>query len=241
VQGRGSDTGDWGTGRVALTPVHISGDAACGDPRGRSDFYLHGGLLKGSSGCIDIGGNFDELAEFLKNHGGSISITVRYDRADTPRVGFTTGLLGAINYRKGFLWSHGPILRLGAEFGAQPARAVVSGEYQAVLRWAGGALSAGLHVDLPMNSEDAFVRAGLRGGAEFRLLRALYGQLNAGAFIESSSAGIESSAAGGRGYELGGGLKYDLGPAELGLLYNVLRSNPALERNQLLVELGFRW
>jgi len=232
VQGRTMHAGDWGAGRVALNPVRIE-DAPCGSPRARSAFFLHGGLLAGSSGCIDIGTSFDELAEFLQGYRQSISVEVSYE-TETPRVGFLTGLGGALAYQ-GFHFRHGPTLRLGAEFGPEPTHFVASSEYQAVLDWAGGALTAGLHIDVPMNSHEAFIRAGLRGGAEFRVLHALYGQLSAGGFIESAGSGS------GLGYALGGGLRYDFGPAQLGVLYNVLRSDPQLERHQLLVEVGLRW
>jgi hypothetical protein len=232
VQGQGMHAGDWGAGRVALRPVRIL-DAPCGNPRARSAFFLHGGLLAGSSGCIDIGTSFDELAEFLDGYSRPIDVEVRYE-TETLRVGFLTGLGGALAYQ-GFHFRHGPTLRLGAEFGPTSPRFVASAEYQAVLDWAGGALTAGAHLDVPMNSEDAFVRAGLRGGAEFRILHALYGQLAAGGFIEPATTGGEI------GYELGGGLRYDLGAAQLGVLYNYLRAQPELERHQVLVELGLRW
>ena len=156
-----------------------------------------------------------------------------------PRTGSTELIYepkkcpGALANKGGFHFRHGPTLRLGAEFGPDPTRFVASSEYQAVLDWAGGALTAGLHIDVPVNSQEAFIRAGLRGGAEFRVLNSLYAQLSAGGFIES--------AGGGLGYELGGGLRYDSGPAQFGVLYNFLRSDPQLERQQLLVEMGFRW
>ncbi len=231
VQGQSMHTGDWGAGRVALQPVRVL-NGPCGNARTRHSFFLHGGLLAGSSGCIDIGTKFDELADFLEGYRRPIEVEVRYE-TQTPRVGFFTGLGGALAYQA-FHFRHGPTLRLGAEFGPTPPRFVASAEYQAVLDWAGGALTAGVHLDVPMNSEDAFVRAGLRGGAEFRILHALYGQLAAGGFIEPATTGGEI------GYELGGGLKYDLGAAQLGVLYNYLRA-PELERNQVLVELGLRW
>lgn len=43
-------TGDWGDWRVALHPAPKT------KTFGRSDFFLHGGGLAGSKGCIDIGG-----------------------------------------------------------------------------------------------------------------------------------------------------------------------------------------
>jgi hypothetical protein len=235
VQGQALHPGDWGSGRVPLNKVRVE-DAPCGNPHKRTGFFLHGGLLAGSSGCIDIGGNFDELSAFLRGYQRPITVDVHYETT-TPRVGFLTGLGGAIAYKGGFHFRHGPTLRTGVEFGEGGSRFVASGEYQAVLAWAGGALSAGLHLDIPMTSQDAFVRAGLRGGAEFRLLNALYGQLIAGGFVEPARAGAPAD----KGVEVGGGLRYDLGPVQLSALYNHLQSAARQDRNQVLVGLGFRW
>lgn len=234
LDGGSVHSGDWGAGRVALRKVRVS-NAPCGNTQNRGSFFLHGGLLAGSSGCIDIGTNFDELAEFLRGYRRPIVVEVQYT-TDTPRVGFFTGLGGALAYQ-GFGLRHGPALRLGAEFGLEDPQFVVSAEYQAVLDWAGGAMTAGVHLDVPMNSESAFIRAGLRGGVEFRLLHALYGNLSAGGFIESSHGG----SSGGSGYQIGGGLSYDFGEAELSVLHNHLQGVAAGGRHQALLGLGFRW
>jgi hypothetical protein len=235
VQGQALHPGDWGSGRVPLNKVRIE-DAPCGNPHKRHSFFLHGGLLAGSSGCIDIGGRFDELATFLRGYQRPITVEVHYETA-TPRVGFLTGLGGAIAYKGGFHFRHGPTLRTGAELGEAGSSFVISSEYQAVLAWAGGALSAGLHLDVPMTSQDAFIRVGLRGGTEFRLLNALYGHLMAGGFVEPARGGSPAN----KGLEFGGGLRYDFGPAQLSILYNHLQSAAKEDREQVLVGLGFRW
>jgi hypothetical protein len=213
--GRSVHAGDWGAGRVALNPVRRE-QGPCGDTRKRSEFFLHGGILRGSSGCIDIGSKFDELADFLRSYPRAIALSVAYETGPTS-VGFFTGFGGALAY-SGFGFRHGPTLRLGGEFGQAVPGFVLSSEYQAILDWAGGALSAGVHVDIPMNDQEAFVRAGLRGGAEFRILEALYGRLLAGGFIESAHSGLEATG----GAQLGGGLRYDFGRIQLDVLYNVL-------------------
>jgi len=235
VGGTSMHSGDWGAGRVHLKPVRI-GQAPCGNPKGRGGFYLHGGLLAGSSGCIDIGTSFDDLARLLRGYRGAVTVEVRY-KTETPRVGFFTGLGGALAY-SGFHFRHGPVARLGIEFGPSATQFVASTEYQLFLDWAGGALSAGLHVDVPMNDEEAFIRAGLKGGAEFRLIHALYGQLSAGGFVESARA---RSAEVGAGWEVGGGLSYDFGRPELSLMYNYLKSSARGGRHQILLGLGFHW
>lgn len=235
VGGISMHSGDWGAGRVHLRPVRI-GSAPCGNARGRGGFYLHGGLLAGSSGCIDIGTKFDELARFLQGFQSSVTVEVRYE-TQTPRVGFLTGLGGALAY-SGFHFRHGPTGRLGVELGPSKANFMSSVEYQLFLDWAGGALSAGLHVDIPMNDEEAFIRAGLRGGVEFRLLRALYGQLNIGGFVESADS---SSAEANTGLQAGAGMSYDFGRSELSLMYNYLKSSRQDERHQILLGLGLHW
>jgi hypothetical protein len=234
VQGQGIHPGDWGAGRVPLNKVRVD-NAPCGNPHKRHSFFLHGGLMAGSSGCIDIGTSFDELADFLRGYAKPVTIEVKYETT-RPRVGFFTGLGGAIAYKGGFHFKHGPVFGTGAEFAPDGSRAVLSGEYQAVLAWAGGALSAGLHLDVPMTSEEAFVRAGLRGGAEFRLLHALYGHLTVGGFVEPKRGEPTTI-----GLEVGGGLSFDFGPVQLKALYNHLQGAAKQDRDQVLLGLGFRW
>ncbi len=234
VGGHRIHAGDWGSGRVALNPRGRLREGPCGNANARSGFFLHGGILAGSSGCIDIGGRFDELADFLDGYPRPITVTVAYER-EPPSIGFFTGLSGFAAYgRAGF--AHGPSLRLGAEFAPTGPRALTSVGYDAVLQWAGGALSAGVRLDIPFNNQEAFVRAGLSGGVNFRILRGLYGQLLLG--YSSDITGPER----GSGLELGAGLRYDFGQVQLEALYNALRPASEDQRvHQALLGLGFRF
>lgn len=94
--------GDWGSGRVALNPVRIlPGPRGCGNTAVRSGFYLHGGIMPGSSGCIDIGNSgVDTLVSLLQGYTGSITVRVRYT-APAPDVGFINRALGRFTYPPG--------------------------------------------------------------------------------------------------------------------------------------------
>jgi hypothetical protein len=247
VGGRSVHSGDWGAGRVHLRPVRIK-PGPCGNVSRRSGFFLHGGLLRGSSGCIDIQTEFDSLAAFLDGYRRNVTLTVDYTEGPS-RVGFWTGLGGAFAYG-GFQFRHGPTGRLGVEHAGGDTRFVASAEYSAILDWAGGALTAGLHLDVPMNDKDAFVRAGLRGGAEFRVLHALYGRVFGGGYYETA----HQRGGAGFGAQVGGGLSYDFGPVQLELLYNFLQplgdeesaigGEDARQRQQVhqaLIGAGFTW
>lgn len=234
IGGHSIHAGDWGTGRVALTPQGRLREGPCGNANSRSGFYLHGGILAGSSGCIDIGGDFDQLADFLAGYRRPIVVTVAYEHKP-PSVGFFTGLSGAVGYGR-FKLGHGPSLRLGAEFAPTGERALASIGYDAVLQWVGGALSAGVRLDIPFNDREAFVRVGLSGGVNFRILRALHGELFAGYNWDLSGPEMQS------GLELGAGLKYDFGRVQLEALYNVLRPLASDQRiHQALLGIGFRF
>jgi hypothetical protein len=236
VQGQNMHPGDWGAGRVALRPIRME-DGPCGNARARDAFFLHGGMLRGSAGCIDVGDRFPELSKFLSGFGKPVRVEVKYE-GRTPRVGFWTGLAGTFAYHHGRHFHHGPSVGVGSEFGGGEApKLLLSAEYQAMLAWAGGALSAGLHVDIPMKSETDFVRIGMRGGAEFRLLRALYGHLAVGGYYEPAQGNKPANKA----FEYGGGLMYDFGPAQLKLTYAHLNVARGLDRDQVLLSLGFRW
>lgn len=235
VHGRSIHSGDWGTGRVALSPQGRLNQGPIGDVTKRSGFFLHGGILSGSSGCIDIGGNFDTVAEFLNGYTKPVTVTVQY-RKPPPVVNFFQGTSGALAYSR-FQLAHGPSLALGAELAPAGARSLASVGYDLVLQWAGGALSAGARLDVPFNDREAFVRAGLSGGLDFRIFRSLYGRLFGGHSWDLSGATAQ------HGPEVGGGLRLDLNRLQLEALYNVLR--PAAEENQqvhqTLVRLGFRF
>lgn len=234
IGGSSVSAGDWGSGRVALHPIGRLKEGPCGNANIRSEFFLHGGILAGSSGCIDIGSDFGDLADFLAGFSQNVTLTVAYEHSPSS-VGFFTGLGGAIGYGR-FRLGHGPRLRLGTEFAPSGTRAVGSVGYDAVLQWAGGALRAGIRLDVPVRLDDpqAFVRAGLSSEANFRLMRALYGQVVLG--YSWDVAGPERSS----GVEVGAGLKYDFGRFQLEALYNVLRPMAEDQRvHQALVGMGF--
>ncbi len=226
--------GDWGSGRVALTPVGRLRPGPCGNPSARSGFFLHGGILAGSSGCIDIGGDFDRVADFLSGFRGSVTVTVEYTNTP-PSIRYFTGLSGAVAYG-GFDFQHGPRLAIGAEFGGRSPHLLASVGYDAVAAWAGGALSAGLHLDVPLDDPSAFVRAGLTVGTNFRILGALYGRLFGGGTLPLTGEPSRVDLS------LGGGLGYDFGPVQLEALYNVLRPMSDDERvHNVLLGVGFRF
>jgi hypothetical protein len=233
IGNRNIHSGDWGRGRVALNPVKID-KGPCGNPQARSAFFLHGGLLAGSSGCIDIGGDFQTLSEFLSTYKGGVVLTVKYEH-DPPGIRFFTGLGGAIAYNQ-VHFAHGPRLALGYESGRAGNAGVVSTSYDVIARWAGGAASLGVHVDIPFGDKEAFVRAGLRGGFDFRIFGGLYGRLQGGVGVDKTAEGTNFI------WEAGGGLKYQFNRVELEVIYNhiaLAKDDPGV--NQALVGLGFRF
>jgi len=232
IKGHEIHSGDWGGGRVSLSPRGRLREGPCGNANKRSGFYLHGGIMAGSSGCIDIGGDFDTLVDFLTGYRRSVTLTVAYEHPP-PSVGVFTGLSGAIAYGR-FGLGHGPSLRLGAEFAPTGTRALASIGYNAILQWAGGAATAGARLDVPLTDRETFIRAGLSGGVNFRILRALHGRLFGGYSWELTGSERRS------GLELGGGLQYDFGRVQLEALYNILRPMSEDERvHQALLGIGF--
>ena len=93
--------GDWGAGRVPLAPISIvPGAKGCGSTRTRSGFFLHGGSLPGSSGCIDVGNDgVAELVKALAGYTGTIVVTVKYT-APPPTVGAAKRAVGRFTYPK---------------------------------------------------------------------------------------------------------------------------------------------
>jgi hypothetical protein len=91
--------GDWGSGRAPLRPVRIlPGAPGCGNTARRSGFYLHGGSLPGSSGCIDIENDgIDALLKLLVGYRKDITVKVTYT-AVPPSVGWGTRRLGGFTY-----------------------------------------------------------------------------------------------------------------------------------------------
>jgi hypothetical protein len=93
--------GDWGAGRVPLSPISLVPAAkGCGNTSARSGFYLHGGSLPGSSGCIDVGNaGIAQVVKALEGYAGRIVITVKYT-APPPEVGAAERALGRFTYPK---------------------------------------------------------------------------------------------------------------------------------------------
>ena len=100
--GRSLHGGDWGAGRVVLNKIRVlPGKKGCGDTAKRSGFFLHGGIMPGSSGCIDIGNSaFNSLVKLLIGYRGSIKVTVKYTHA-APEVGEIERALGRFTYPEG--------------------------------------------------------------------------------------------------------------------------------------------
>jgi L,D-transpeptidase catalytic domain len=65
--------GDWGSFAIDL---HADGGT---DTHGRSGFLIHGGVERGSAGCIDVGPADKDLYAALKDVAGPIYVTIRYD------------------------------------------------------------------------------------------------------------------------------------------------------------------
>lgn len=69
--------GDWGLYRTPLHPEMGT------QTYGRDGFFLHGGNLPGSAGCIDVG-EFDETIFYiLKEEKTKVKVTVHYPGIDT--------------------------------------------------------------------------------------------------------------------------------------------------------------
>jgi uncharacterized protein DUF4157 len=207
--------GDWGQGRVALTPSGPLVEGPFGSTNTRSGFFLHGGIMGGSSGCIDIGGDFASLADWLAGYRRAVPLTVKYEHAG-QNVGVFTGFTGMIAYRApkfGFGMSGG----LGFEYTGGVPSFLLSASIGPTLEWAGGGMFVGVRLDGSMNERDKFVRLGVDGGFDFRLYKGLFGQISGG-YMGSFDEAV------GFGPMAGTGLKYDFGPVNLGLMYDHLFS-----------------
>jgi Protein of unknown function (DUF2778) len=110
--------GDWGAGRVGLAPIRVLPSKFCGNTGARSGFFLHGGVMPGSSGCIDIGdGAFSSFVQHLLGYTAAIVVTVRYSQPP-PTVGVLERAAGRFMYpgrgeiKEPSIWD-----RLGSLFG----------------------------------------------------------------------------------------------------------------------------
>lgn len=63
----------WGNHRIWLEP------SASNNMGKRGKMAIHGGTTPGSGGCIDLGNEMDDFAEWYKKHGKNISLDVQYE------------------------------------------------------------------------------------------------------------------------------------------------------------------
>jgi hypothetical protein len=90
--------GDWGAARVALSPKTIVPAKFCGNTRARSGFYLHGGVMTGSSGCIDIGNaGVSQVVALLMGYKNPVPVKVKYT-APTPTPSWLQKQAGKFMY-----------------------------------------------------------------------------------------------------------------------------------------------
>jgi hypothetical protein len=109
--------GDWGAARAALTPIAIAPSKFCGSTASRSGFYLHGGVMTGSSGCIDIGNAaVTSVVQNLMGYTKPVKVTVKYT-VPAPTVGPLDRAAGRFMYppsKNAGLWDR---LKSAAGFG----------------------------------------------------------------------------------------------------------------------------
>ena len=97
----GVHTGDWGRGRVHLRRDKIQdGPKPCTDTSKRRAFFLHGGILRGSAGCIDIGSDFDDLSVMLKGNKTRIDLEVKYKETISTTLTKCELMFGEVMYDK---------------------------------------------------------------------------------------------------------------------------------------------
>jgi uncharacterized protein DUF4157 len=93
--------GDWGAARAPLRPVRIVPAKLCGSTTSRSGFYLHGGVMPGSSGCIDIGNEaVMNVVGALAGYPDPVHVLVKYTQTP-PDVGLVERAAGRFMYPPG--------------------------------------------------------------------------------------------------------------------------------------------
>lgn len=70
-------TRSWGNHRIRLEP-----DEFHTDTKNRDGFYLHGGEVPGSAGCIDTTNNMNEVAKFIRSSEYPMNLYVNYKYDD---------------------------------------------------------------------------------------------------------------------------------------------------------------
>jgi hypothetical protein len=219
IRGTSVGTGDWGSGRVFLDPIRPLAEGPCGSTAEREEFFLHGGILAGSAGCIDILGEFATLAEFLKGYTRPIIVSVKYENS-APGVRALRGFASAVGYGFKFDLRHGPGVHVGSEFwktpeGEQAVRGLLSPGYGGSVNWAGGSLDVGASLDILAGKEGAALRGGVSAGTDFRL----FGRFSGRAFGGLSVPLVGPDTEPGPGWTAGGGLRIDAESALIDVLY----------------------
>lgn len=85
---QGHPWSDWGNNRATLTPDAGTNTLA------RSGFFLHGGRVPGSAGCIDVGSGEFSLFPLLIAHDGPITVAVQYPGSSTVTTPARPGATG---------------------------------------------------------------------------------------------------------------------------------------------------
>lgn len=65
-------TESWGNHRIELLPT----DSV--DMQGRGGIWMHGGTTPGSAGCLDLGENMDDFAQYFLQYGKDLPLRVKY-------------------------------------------------------------------------------------------------------------------------------------------------------------------
>ncbi|MEV6304592.1 DUF4157 domain-containing protein [Actinoplanes sp. NPDC051861] len=138
--------------------------------------------------------------------------------------------------RRGPTWTVGLGAGVGGERAGGRNQLYTEVEANAVLRFTTTALSFGARLELlPTEDKGTFVRAGLQSQLHVQLFRNLYGDLRGGYLW-----GFKGASSGAT---VGGGLSYDFGPVQMGLLYDFLKVANKEDPNahRLLIRAGMNF
>jgi hypothetical protein len=123
---------------------------------------------------------------------------------------------------------------VGVEQAGGRSRLYGEAEANAVLRWATTTLGAGVRLEGVSGDRESFVRLGLQSRLHVQLFRGLYADLRGGYLwgLGSASSGVTA----------GGGVSYDFGPVQMGLIYDILKttSDKDSDAHRALISLGLR-
>lgn len=137
--------------------------------------------------------------------------------------------------KRGPTYTFEPAAGIGLEQAGGRSRLFTTVEANIGVRWANTALSAGVRLEVPLDTKDTFVRVGGQAGIHQRLFRSLYGELRGG--YVHGFGGASSGAT------VGAGLSYDFGPAQLGLVYDYLKASADKDpdAHRTFLRLGLRF